>query len=144
MRRNWCFVGDDALHRPVTDATIRCEYRFVLVQMGGTMKGIVPYEIPILFWFVQIRGRAMLAPTISISFLKFFGSEEEEKTIEYRFFNDVTKTRRVSRRVYRAVDDRLCFRKIENFFPKKFFASLTNTSCQDFSAVLPPLCGGRR
>ncbi len=40
---------------------------------------------------------------IAISFLKFFGSEEEEKTIEYRFFNDVTKTRRVASRVFRGV-----------------------------------------
>ena len=27
-------------HRPVTDATIRCEYRFVLVQMSGTIVGM--------------------------------------------------------------------------------------------------------
>ena len=64
----------------------------------------------------------MLAPTISVSFFKFFGSEEEEKTIEYRFFNDVTKTRRVASRVYRGEANRLCFRKIEDFFTKKSFA----------------------
>ena len=53
-----------------------------------------------------------------IPFLKFFG-EEAEKTIEYRFFNDVTKTRRVSRWVYRTDDSRLCFRKWWGAFFKK-------------------------
>ena len=55
---------------------------------------------------------------ITISFFEVFGSEEEEKTIEYRFFNDVTKTRRVASRVYRGEANQLCFRKIEDFLQK--------------------------
>ena len=35
-----------------------------------------PQNTNIVWARVQIRGRAMLAPTISISFLKFFGSAE--------------------------------------------------------------------
>ena len=62
-----------------------------------------------------------------------FWSEEEEKTIKYRFFDDVTKTRRVSRRVYRADDNRLCFRKIEPFFQKRFcIVTLSNSNLSFF------------
>ena len=45
---------------------------------------------------------------------------EEEKTIDYRFFDDVPKTRSMPSRVYRGDGRRLCFRKWQNFFTKKF------------------------
>ena len=67
---------------------------------------------------------ASLCRNISaIPIFEVFWSEEEEKTIEYRFFNDVTKTRSMPSRVYaqrRGDSRRLCFRKIEPFFQKRF------------------------
>jgi len=42
--------------------------------------------------------------------------EEEEKTIDYRFFDDVTKTRSMPSRVYRGDGRRLCFRKMDENF----------------------------
>jgi len=76
-------------------------------------------QSPVGLWFKEV------SPLTDKSNLKHFFKvfwEEEEKTIEYRFFDDVTKTRRVSRRVYRADDTILCFRKGEDFFSKKSFA----------------------
>ena len=39
------------------------------------------------------KQKWLQAKPVTIPFIEVFWSEEEEKTIEYRFFNDVTKTR---------------------------------------------------